>query len=318
MPRPSRAHTASVVLDRFGQTFAQEAEIRPARATPSPLYRLLCLSLPHTPRRMLEVGWAERTRILNRSAYARIGERTSTMLEDGAPLLLDRWRGDLRALREEAERRPDRIRSLLTRSKGIGDAGVDIFFREVQGAWEEIAPSADRRALAAAERLGLGGDARALARLVDRADLPRLVAGLVRVDRGAATDEVLAAGGGGRPRRRAHAACGRRSPSPSPIRSTTARSTALRTSGTAAGNPGTWRPRAGPTVRPSSKASTTRGSTWDDRQTAGVLPRSAATALTAAATARRRPDLDAGTGVTPARWTAAGTVADQVRKSLAL
>lgn len=205
MPRPSRKDIASTLLDRCGQTFADEAGIRLGRGTPSPLYRLSCLALLHsapiggdlamratvalgdhglrTPHRMLEVGWKERTRILNRAGYARVDERTSTMLEDGARLILDRWRGDLRRLRDEADRRPERIRALLEEVKGIGDVGLDIFFREVQRTWPELAPFADRRALAAAERLGLGKDAAALARLVDADDLPRLVAALVRVDR---------------------------------------------------------------------------------------------------------------------------------------
>ncbi|MGH9087383.1 MAG: endonuclease, partial [Acidimicrobiales bacterium] len=68
-----------------------------------------------------------------------------------------------------------------------------IFFREVQGVWPEIAPFADRRALASAERLGLGTDARSLTRLVDDDTLPRLVAALVRVDRKGAAAEVRAA-----------------------------------------------------------------------------------------------------------------------------
>lgn len=215
MPRPNRKDVASTVLDRWGRTFADEAGIRLGRGTPSPLYRLSCLALLHsapiggnlamratvaladhglrTPRQMLEVGWEERTRVLNRAGYARLDGRTSTMLEEGARLLLDRWHGDLRQLREEADRRPDRIRALLKELKGIGDVGVDIFFREVQGVWPEIAPFADRRALSAAAQLDLGRDARALARLVSPQDLPRLVAGLVRVDRLGAADDVRAA-----------------------------------------------------------------------------------------------------------------------------
>lgn len=212
MPRTSKKDIASALLDRFGKTFAQEAGIRLGRGTPSPLYRLSCLALLHsapiggdlamratvalgqhglrTPRKMLEVGWKERTRILNHAGYARVDERTSTMLEEGARLLLDRWHGDLRRLREEAERQPDGIRALLKELKGIGEVGADIFFREVQGIWPEIAPFADRRALAAAGRLGLGHDARSLAALVGAEDLPRLVAALVRVDRQKAFDGV--------------------------------------------------------------------------------------------------------------------------------
>ncbi len=59
--------------------------------------------------------------------------------------------------------------------------GVDIFFREAQAIWEELYPFADQRALQVANRLGLGKDAGALAKLVSRKQFPRLVAALVRI-----------------------------------------------------------------------------------------------------------------------------------------
>jgi hypothetical protein len=37
--------------------------------------------------------------------------------------------------------------------KGIGDAGADIFCREVQIVWDELYPFADRKALATASKL---------------------------------------------------------------------------------------------------------------------------------------------------------------------
>lgn len=115
------------------------------------------------------------------------------MLGESADLILERWRGDLRELRGEAERDPGRERRLLKEFKGIGDVGVDIFFREVQGVWQELAPFVDRRALEMAERLGLTADADALARLVPDAELPTLVAALVRARLAKSQDEVLAA-----------------------------------------------------------------------------------------------------------------------------
>lgn len=204
MARPARREVVGALLDRHGTTFAEEAGIDLSRGTPSPLYRLSCLALLHstpvggdlamrgtialadhglrTARAMLDAPWAVRARVLNRSGYARVDERTATMLGDGAQLLMDRWRGDLRRLREEAGRDPDRIRALLKEFEGIGNVGADIFLREVQGVWPEVAPFADRRARSGARRLGLPTDARALARLVPASDLTRLVAALVRAD----------------------------------------------------------------------------------------------------------------------------------------
>ena len=196
-----------------GRTFAEEAGIDLSRGTPSPLYRLSCLALLHsapvggglamrgtvaladhglrTARAMADASWAERARVLNRSGYARVDERTATMLGEGARLLLDRWHGDLRRLRDEAAGDRDRIRSLLKELKGIGDVGADIFLREVQGIWPEVAPFADRRALSGAKRLGLPAGAKALARLVAAADLTRLVAALVRSDLAGCTADGL-------------------------------------------------------------------------------------------------------------------------------
>jgi hypothetical protein len=129
-------------------------------------------------------SWEQRVRALNDAGYPRYQERTSTMLGEVAEHVLGRWRGDFRRLREEAGRNQRRERQLLKEVKGLGDVGVDIFFREVQLAWDELRPFADRRALDAARRLRLGGNARALAKLTDGAprDYARLVAALVRTE----------------------------------------------------------------------------------------------------------------------------------------
>ena len=205
MPAVSRRRTVEALLERHGRTFADEVRIDIAKGTPSPLFRLLVASIllsariSHrlavdaaralfeqgwtTARKLDDTTWQQRVRVLNGAGYARYDERTASMLGDTCAMLLDRYRGDLRRLREEAQRDPKRERALLKQFKGLGDVGVDIFFREAQVAWEELRPFADRRALEAARRLGLGGDARALERLVGRdpRELARLVAALVRV-----------------------------------------------------------------------------------------------------------------------------------------
>lgn len=204
MAKPSRDAVLAALLERHGRTYSDELGIDIEKGTPSPLFRWLCASLLFsarisaelavqvaaalaergwtTPQKMADASWKERVKTLNESGYARFDERTATMLGDTCEVLLDRYRGDLRRLRDEAEREPKRERSLLKELKGIGDVGVDIFFRETQAAWEELRPFADRRALDAAKRLDLGRDAAALADLVSERDLPRLVAALVRTE----------------------------------------------------------------------------------------------------------------------------------------
>jgi len=209
--RPTRQKLARAVLERYPRTYGEELGLRSLEG-PSALFRLLGMALLMsarirasvaldaakalsrqrwtTPKRMAEASWEDRARVLNEAGYARYDERTSTMLGETVGLLLERYGGDLRRLRAEAERDPAAERRLLKQFKGVGDVGVDIFFREVQRSWTELYPFADRRALAAASRLGLGGDAKALAKLVDRDDFARLVGGLVRVELDDAYDEV--------------------------------------------------------------------------------------------------------------------------------
>ena len=195
--------TVSALLDVAGRTYAEEAGIRIAD-TPQPLYRLLVLSSLlsarisasiavqaaralakagyRSPRKMVDASWDDRVAALHKAGYTRYQERTATMLGDLSELLLDRWKGDLRRLREEAGRDPDEERRLLKRFKGIGDVGVDIFFREAQAVWDELRPFFDDRARSGAARVELPKDPAKLAGLVGDGDVARLSAALVRVE----------------------------------------------------------------------------------------------------------------------------------------
>lgn len=207
------------ILDRHGRTFSQELGIRVERNTPSPLFRLLCFALVSsarinhrialsaaralaqqgwtTPRKLLQSTWRQRTDVLNHAGYARYDESTSRMLADTAEHLLEEYGGDLRRLRAVAGQDPQEERRLLKVCKGIGEVGVDIFFREVQLVWEEVFPFADKVALRAAGRLGLGGDAAALRRWVDGSrEFVLLMDGLVRVELEGAYAELGVATGG--------------------------------------------------------------------------------------------------------------------------
>ena len=189
------------LLDEHGRTFAQEAGVR-VRDTPAPLYQLLVLSvlssIPiranvavgaarelfsvgwRTPARMAESTWQRRVDALGRAHYKRYDESTATALGEGARLLLDRWRGDLRKLRAEAGRDPRRTRELLQELPRIGPVGAEIFCREAQGIWPELRPSFDRRAVQSARDAGLPTAPDELAALVPAEELPRLAAALVR------------------------------------------------------------------------------------------------------------------------------------------
>jgi hypothetical protein len=183
--KPPADSVVEALLERHGQTYTQELGIDVAKGTPSVLFRLLVASILFSARigagqaakaarsltdegwttadKLAATSWRERVRVLNRHGYARYDERTASMLGDACELLLDRYRGDLRRMRAEAGRDPRQERRLLKQVKGLGEVGVDSFFREAQVAWEELFPFLDRRAAQAARRLGLDADPRALA-----------------------------------------------------------------------------------------------------------------------------------------------------------
>jgi hypothetical protein len=211
----SKKQIVAVLLERHGRTFADELGIDLRKQTPSSLFQLLCASVLFSARidasiateaarnlkrrgwrtaeKLAGSRWRDRVAALNDAGYTRYQERTATMLGEMAETALERWGGDLRRLRDDAGQDPKVERRLLKQFKGMGDVGVDIFFREVQAVWDELRPFADRRALTAARRLGLGGDASALTRLVDGRDVDRLIAALVRTELSDGYDEIRAA-----------------------------------------------------------------------------------------------------------------------------
>ena len=129
------------LLARHGRLYAEDAGIRLADR-PGPLYQLLVLatllSAPITaetavaaarelfaagyrsPKAMSEASWQDRVDALGRGHYRRYDERTATMLGDGAELLTAKWHGDLRKLRDDADRDAGGIASRLTEFPGSG------------------------------------------------------------------------------------------------------------------------------------------------------------------------------------------------------
>jgi hypothetical protein len=203
------------LLERHGPTFASELGINLASETPATLFRWLCAALLFSARignaiaieaaraltqsgwttaeKMAAAAWEERTRVLNHAGYARYDEKTSRMLADTSELLLKRYDGDLRKLREAARREPAREKELLMECKGIGPVGADIFLREVQVTWTELQPFADAAALKSAAKLKVPVKTDELAKLVPKKDFPRLLAALVRCQLAKDHKNVLAA-----------------------------------------------------------------------------------------------------------------------------
>ncbi|PNG17415.1 endonuclease [Streptomyces cahuitamycinicus] len=215
MGRPERV--VRELLGAHGRTYADEAGVG-LKDTPQPLYRLLVLSHLlsarirgsvalataralheaglRDPRRMAQAGWQQRVDALGRGGYRRYDERTATQLGDAAELLSERWGGDLRRLRREADGKVSELRRLLMEFPGIGPAGADIFLREAQGVWPEAAPYLDAKALQGAERLDLPKEPERLTELAGDTDPAVFAAALVRaaVDKEVARDTLRRAG----------------------------------------------------------------------------------------------------------------------------
>lgn len=183
-----------------GTTFAEECGIPLAKNTPSALWqlllashlisaristelsvqaaRLLCKEFP-TAERLAEADADTVYDALDRSDYLR-KRRTTSMLRRTAELCRDRYQGDLRRLRDEGGDAAQ-LSVSLQEFCGIGPVGAEVFLREVQAVWPEVAPFAGERALAQAKALSLPADADKLAELVEEpADVPRLMVALVR------------------------------------------------------------------------------------------------------------------------------------------
>ena len=196
----TKQDVAGALIERHGTTYAEQAGIK-LKDAPAPLYQLLVLSVLlsarisadvavaaarelfkagyRTPKAMRDAGWQQRVDALGRGHYRRYDERTSTMLGEGAELVLDRWVGDLRRMHEEAGS-TRKLEALLQDVPGIGPAGAAIFCREVQGIWPDIAPYVDAKVAQGAERVGLPRTPARLASYAPQGAFVKLAAGCVR------------------------------------------------------------------------------------------------------------------------------------------
>jgi hypothetical protein len=122
-----------------------------------------------TPARIVQTGWDGLVALLDAGGYVRYDYKTATKLLDVCTVLLRDYGGSLDALHDSAAGPRDLEARLKELGKGIGDATVGIFLRELRGLWSKAAPPLSSLALAAAGELGYlqpGTDpAHALARL---------------------------------------------------------------------------------------------------------------------------------------------------------
>jgi hypothetical protein len=184
-----------------GTTYAAQAGIS-LRDAPMPLFELLVLcmlaSKPidagiavqaarelfhaglRTPHSVLAADRSAMIQAFGRAHYVRYDESSASRLIDLASKVDEDYHGDLRTLARLSKPDVRAAKVLLKQFNGIGDTGAGIYLREVQDVWPWVRPYFDKRALDAAEQLGLPREAGKLAALTGRAIAP-LAAGLVRV-----------------------------------------------------------------------------------------------------------------------------------------
>ncbi|MFF3852580.1 hypothetical protein [Micromonospora sp. NPDC002575] len=189
-----------------GRGFAEQYGFRVTN-NPSSLFQLLTLSVLLARRgdfrravaaaeALRDSGWdsaarlarslhADRVRVLREAGLRGDVDALAEGLGDLARTVVERYRGDLRRLRGAAHHDPAAERTMLSALPGVDAEAVELFLREAQALWREVAPVADRRALAAARRLGLGRSPADLAVLAGGGESERLawlVGALARVD----------------------------------------------------------------------------------------------------------------------------------------
>ena len=176
---PMDDHTKATVralLDRYPRGYAAEEAGFSVTKSAAGLFRLLMLAILaddsapsaeavegtkallargwHSVPEMAKTSQDDRAEVL-RSAGYRDSDEASTRLGQATAYLAEHYDGDLENLRREAGGDRRRLRGLLLRIPGLGDAGYAVFVRDAQVFWPEAGPFLDSHAVRAAGRLGL-------------------------------------------------------------------------------------------------------------------------------------------------------------------
>lgn len=107
-----------------------------------------------SPQRIVETGWNGLVAILDSGGYVRYNFKTASKLLAVCTTLLHDYSGDPDALHAAASDPRDLEARLKALGKGVGDATIAIFLRELRGIWSKAAPPLSPLALTAAQALG--------------------------------------------------------------------------------------------------------------------------------------------------------------------
>jgi len=108
-----------------------------------------------TPKRILETGWDGLVRILDEGSYIRYDFKTADKLLEVMRNLMEKYKGSLSVLYNEASDLKDLEKRLKDLGKGIGDVTVSIFLRELRDTWEKANPTPTDLVILSAKNLGI-------------------------------------------------------------------------------------------------------------------------------------------------------------------
>ncbi|MEW5955242.1 MAG: hypothetical protein AB1626_01750 [Candidatus Micrarchaeota archaeon] len=128
------------------------APIRESSATKT--YRVFEREKVLSPKKILETGWEGLVGMLDEGTYTRYDFKTADKLLELAKNLERNWGGDLNRLRAASKTRQGLEANLKVLAKGIGNATVSVFLREMRVAWK-TAPAPTQLESLAAKKLGL-------------------------------------------------------------------------------------------------------------------------------------------------------------------
>jgi len=108
-----------------------------------------------SPSEILETGWDGLVEILDEGGYTRYDFKTATKLLEIAKNLQERYDGSINSLHEKATDSQDLEKRIKSLAKGIGDATVSIFLRELRGIWAKADPKPTSLVILSAKNLGI-------------------------------------------------------------------------------------------------------------------------------------------------------------------
>ena len=108
-----------------------------------------------TPEKILETGWDGLVKILDEGSYTRYDFKTGDKLLEVMKGLLTEYEGSLNLLHQQSSDPEDLEKRLKELGKGIGDATVSIFLRELRSIWKKADPKPTPLVMPATRNLGI-------------------------------------------------------------------------------------------------------------------------------------------------------------------